>query len=113
MQLLEDGVIAALAAFGLTAMLYLLLSAAALPRPRRRDALAAFAVVPCRAGDGAKLEYTVRALERARNEHGCFQRIVILDRGMDGETRQVAALLCRCCFGVTLCDDLSGCMDQE
>ena len=100
MRLLEDGIIAALAAVGLVALLFLLISA--LVRPRARDTLGAFAIVPCGAKDGEKLEHTVRALERARYEYGGFRRIVILDRGMDEETRKIAALLCRDGFDVAL-----------
>lgn len=101
MRLLEDGIIAALAAVGLVTLLFLLISA--LVRPRARDMLGAFAVVPCGAEEGKKLEYTVRALERARYEYGVFRRIVILDRGMDEEARKIAALLCRDDFDVSLC----------
>ena len=100
MRLLEDGIIAALAAIGLVTLLFLLISA--LVRPRARGILDAFAVVPCGAEDGEKLEYTVRALERARYEYGAFRRIVILDCGMDEEARKIAALLCRDSFDVTL-----------
>ena len=57
-------------------------------------------LVPCR-GDGAALEQTVRALERARCEYGGFRRIVILDRGMDEDAKRVAALLCREAYDVT------------
>ena len=101
MRLLEDGIIAALAAVGLVALLFLLISA--LVRPRARDTLGALAVVPCGAEDGEKLEYTVRALERARYEYGGFRRVVILDCGMDEDARKVAALLCRDAFDVSLC----------
>ena len=101
MRLLEDGIIAALAAVGLVTLLFLLISA--LVRPRAHGMLDAFAVVPCGAEDGKKLEYTVRALERARYEYGGFRRIVILDCGMDEDARKVAALLCRDAFGVSLC----------
>ena len=100
MRLLEDGIIAALAAVGLVTLLFLLISA--LVRPRARDTLGAFAVVPCGAGDGGKLEHTVRALERARYEYGGFRRIVILDRGMDEDARKIAALLCRDSFDVSI-----------
>lgn len=100
MRLLEDGIIAALAAVGLVTLLFLLISA--LVRPRVRDMLGAVAVVPCGAEDGKKLEYTVRALERARYEYGGFQRIVILDCGMDEDARKIAALLCRDNFDVIL-----------
>ena len=101
MQLLEDGVLAALSAVGLVTLLFLLLSA--LPLPRRGGALDAVALVPCRSGEGAKLEQTVRALCRARGELG-FRRIVILDRGMDEEAKQVAQLLCEAHSEVTICN---------
>jgi len=100
-QLLEDGILAALAAFGLVSLLLLPVSAAL--RPRRRDAADAVALLPCRGGDGAALERAVRSLERARREYGCFRRIVLLDRGMDDETRQLAALLCRDVDGAAIC----------
>ena len=100
MRLLEDGIIAALAAVGLVTLLFALISA--LVRPRARDILDAFAVVPCGAEDGGKLEYTVRALERARYEYGGLRRVVILDCGMDEEARKIAALLCRDNFDVSL-----------
>ena len=104
MQLLEDGVIAALAATGLVALLALAVSA--LTRPRRRDAPDAVAVVPCR-GDGAGLEDRVHTLTRSRYDCGGFRRIVILDRGMDENALRVAALLCRENYDVAICNDLS------
>ena len=100
MQLLEDGIIAALAAVGLVTLLFTLISA--LIRPRARDMLDAFAVVLCGAEDGGRLEHPVRALERARYEYGGFRRIVILDGGMDEDARKIAALLCRDGFDVSL-----------
>ena len=105
MQLLEDGIIAALAAVGVVTLLFLMISA--FVRPRGRAALDAFAVVPCRGGEGAKLEHTVHLLERARWEYGGFRRIVILDRGMDEDAHKVAALLCKDDFDVTICNNTS------
>lgn len=105
MQLLEDGIIAALAAIGLVTLLFLLISA--LVRPRGRGLIDAVAVVPCGGGDGAKLEHTVRLLERSRYEYGGFRRIVILNRGMDEDATQVAALLCKENFDITICDRAS------
>ena len=100
MQLLEDGLVAALASIGLMTLIFLL--ATALTRPRRH-ALCAFAVVPCR--DGAEeAEETVRVLTRLRCESGCFGRILLLDRGLSPEGRAVTAILCREYGGVTLCD---------
>lgn len=105
MQLLEDGIIAALAAVGLVTLLYLLLSAAA--EPRRAGTADAVALIPCRGGDTAKLEQSVRVLRQLRREHGGFRRIVILDLGMDEEAKAVAALLCREDGGITLRDRTS------
>lgn len=101
MQLLEDSVIAALAATGLVALLGRLLPA--LLHPRAPRALNADAVIPCR-GDGAELEHTVRALQRAAERCGGFRRILILDRGMDADARARAALLCREGLNVSLCE---------
>ena len=101
MQLLEDGIIAALAAIGLVTLLFLVISA--FVRPRCRAALDAVAVVPCHGGDCAKLEHTVHMLERTRYEYGGFCRIVILDCGLDEEAKQVAALLCKEDYDVALC----------
>lgn len=111
MQLLEDGIIAALAAVGLVTLLFLLISG--LVRPRCRGTLGATAVVPCRAGEAAALEQTVRNLERIRDESGVFRRIVILDRGMDEETQTIAAVLCKDDFCVTICNNLSELNDLE
>ena len=111
MELWEDGIIAALAAIGLVTVLFALLSA--LLRPKNCDGSDAFAVVPCRGGEGARLERTVRTLERARYDCGGFCRIVILDRGMDEETRKVAALLCHDSFDVTICNNLSEFNESE
>ena len=105
MQLLEDGIIAALAAIGLVTLLFLIISA--FVRPRGRGALDTIAVVPCRDGDCARLEQTVHTLERSRYEYGGFRRIVILDRGMDEDTHKVAALLCKENFDVTICNNTS------
>ena len=111
MQLLEDGIIAALAAIGLVTLLFALLSA--LLRPKNCDGSDAFAVVPCRSGEGARLERTVRTLERARYDCGGFCRIVILDRGMDEDAQKVAALLCHDSFDVTICNNLSEFNESE
>ena len=105
MQLLEDGVIAALAAIGLVTLLFLVISA--FGRTHCRGTLDAVAVVPCRSGEGAKLEQTVYALERSRYEYGGFRRIVILDCGLDEEAQKIAALLCHDHFDVTICKNMS------
>lgn len=92
MRLLQDGVVAALAAIGLTAVIFLLVSAVV--HPRRRGTIPAAALVPA-CGTEEKLEYTVRTLERSRYEEGGFARIIIVDCGLSDESRRVAELLCR------------------
>ncbi|MBR3560131.1 MAG: hypothetical protein IKN81_01130 [Oscillospiraceae bacterium] len=109
MELLEDSVLAALAAIGLVTVLFLLISGL----PRRGAAAEAFAVVPCRAGEGAALERAVHALERSRYDCGGFCRIVILDRGMDEDTRRTAVLLCHESYDVTICNNLSEFYESE
>lgn len=109
MRLLQDGVIAALAAIGLTAVIFLLVSL--ITHPYRRGTLSADALVVVR-GEDKRLEYTVRALARSRREEGGFSRIVLVDCGMGEETARVAALLCRdegrviCCKKEELADIL-------
>ena len=91
MRLLQDGVVAALAAIGLTAVIFLLVSA--IVHPRRRGTIPATAVIEA-CGEAKTLEYTVRALLRSRYEEGGFSR---------DEPRRVAELLCRSEYEVYLC----------
>lgn len=100
MELLHDGVIAALSAIGLTAVIWVI--AGAILHPRRRGTLDAVAVVPAR-GAAENLEHTVRALERSRYEEGGFARIVILDCGLSEDALKVADVLCCDDYDVTIC----------
>ena len=100
MGLLHDGVIAALSAVGLTAVIWVI--AGVILHPRRRGTLDAVAVVPAR-GAAENLEHTVRALLRSRYEEGGFTRIVILDCGLSEDARKVAEVLCRGDYDVTIC----------
>lgn len=90
MRLLQDGVVAALAAIGLTAVIFLLVSA--IVHPRRRGTIPATAVIET-CGEAKTLEYTVRALLRSRYEEGGFSRVVIVDCGLADEPRRVAEAL--------------------
>mgnify|MGYP004494158511 FL=1 len=111
MQLLQDGVIAALAAVGLTTIVWFAVTALTHPRERRRSEVAV--IVPAR--DAAEtLEHTVRALESERYASGGFSRIIIADCGMDDAAQCVAQLLCRESFDVTVCPqgDLARQFDQ-
>jgi len=102
MELLRDGLIAALAAIGLTTVLFLTVSVVF--HPRRRGTIPAIAVVPV-SGNAEKLEHTVRALERSRYEESGFSRIIILDRGMSESAGKIAQFLCRDDYDVQLCTE--------
>ncbi len=100
MQLLQDGVIAALAAVGLTTIIWFTITALTHPRERVRNEVAV--IVPAR-GAAESLEHTVRSLENERYTSGSFSRIIIADCGMDDGAQRVAQLLCRESFDVTVC----------
>ena len=100
MELLHDGVIAALSAIGLTAVIWVI--AGTILHPRRRDIMDVAAVIPAR-GAAENLEYTVYALEKTRFEAGGFTRIVILDCGLSDDALKVADILCRDDYDVTIC----------
>lgn len=100
MQLLQDGVIAALAAVGLATIVWFTVTALTHPRERVRSETAV--IVPAR-GAAETLEHTVRTLESERYASGGFSRIIIVDCGMDEDAQRVAQLLCRESFDVTVC----------
>ena len=100
MQLLQDGVIAALSAVGVATIVWFVITA--LTQPRERVRSETIALVPAR-GEAPSLEQTVRALERERYTLGGFRRIIIVDCGMDEDAQRVAQLLCREAWDVTVC----------
>ena len=100
MQLLQDGVIAALAAVGLATIVWFTVTALTHPRERVRSETAV--IVPAR-GAAEALEHTVRTLESERYASGGFSSIIIADCGMDEDAQRVAQLLCRESFDVTVC----------
>ena len=73
MQLLQDGVIAALAAVGLATIVWFTVTALTHPRERVRSETAV--IVPAR-GAAEALEHTVRTLESERYASGGFSRII-------------------------------------
>lgn len=98
MQLLQDGVIALLAAIGLTALLWSL--AGWIFRPRERIPGTFYLLIPVR-GEATELEQTVRALRRIRAD--CRAGVILADCGLTDEARLRAALLARSADGVRLC----------
>ena len=85
MQLLQDGVIAALAAVGLATIVWFTVTALTHPRERVRSETAV--IVPAR-GAAEALEHTVRTLENERYASGGFSRIIIADCGMDEDAQR-------------------------
>ena len=100
MRLLQDGLVAMLAAIGLATLLWLVVSV--FLRLRRETLHHVVAMVPAR-GAANGLEHTVRTLEQLRYEQGGFGSIVIVDCGLNEVGRQVAALLAREERDVSLC----------
>lgn len=98
MVLLEDGVLAVLAAVGLASLIWLGYS---LLQPRCGVFLNTAALVWA-SGSAEELEQSVRALSHIRTQERVFSRIVILDCGLDDEARARARLLCRKYRGVEL-----------
>ena len=88
MTMLQEGLIALLAATGAVTLLWLL--AAALIR--RPEELPVVVLVPLR-GKAEKMEYIVRSLELRRSCSGGKAPILLVDAGLDKEARRRAQLL--------------------
>jgi hypothetical protein len=97
MTLLQDGVIALLAAFGAVTLLWLGISALA----GRGEDLPAVLMVPLRGG-AENMEYVVRSLELRRSRGGLRSPIVLVDAGLEVQARRRADLLTLSCPGVVL-----------
>ena len=82
MELLQDGVVAALAAIGVTALIWL--AASLLLRERPVDAVYLVRV----SGDGTGLDVTLRRLAQSRR-----LPVLLVDCGLTDEGRRAAALL--------------------
>ena len=96
MRLLQDGLVAMLAAVGLATILWMIVSL--FLRNRRQLFSRVTAVVPA-SGAGGDLEYTVHTLSQVRYDRGAFGTIVILDCGLT----ELAQLLTREEDYVVLC----------
>ncbi|MEA5143851.1 MAG: hypothetical protein VB023_09790 [Oscillibacter sp.] len=88
MLLLQDGIIAFLAAVGLTALVWLLIGLLPRLKKPRVDAL-----LVVRAKEAGALEYNVHELEGLRAQLGRDTPIVMVDCGLDEEGRSMAAML--------------------
>lgn len=92
MELLQDMVIALLAAVGLTAVLWLLLKAVFSPRRELCDTV--YLVLPVSARTRA-MEQAAGELQQMRRQYGGAARAVLLDCGMEEEQRRMARILQR------------------
>lgn len=90
MQLLQDGIIAALSAVGLTTLVWLLVGAFLHPHRSCGEKLV---LIPAR-DEAQTLEQDVRAAVRARREEGGAYPIVIVDCGISDTACAAAELLC-------------------
>lgn len=88
MTLLQDGVLALLAAVGAVALLWLLTAALT----RRAEDLPVVLMVPLR-GKAEQMEYIVRTLELRRCRSGSRAPIVLVDAGLAPDARHRARLL--------------------
>ena len=100
MRLLQDGLVAMLAAIGLAMLLWLIVSI--FIRMKKETLHHVLAVIPARGGANG-LEHTVHVLEQLRYDHGGFGTILIVDCGLNEVGRQVAALLSKEDRDVALC----------
>ena len=90
MRLLQDGLVAMLAAVGLATILWMIVG---LFLRNRRQLFSRVTAVIRAEGDGADLEHTVRTLSQLRYERGAFGTILILDCGLNEEGEKLAGLL--------------------
>jgi len=88
MTMLQDGMIALLAAFGAVALLWLAASALL----HRREDLPVVLMVPLQ-GQAEQMEYIVRTLELRRSRTGSHVPIVLVDTGLESDARRRARLL--------------------
>lgn len=93
MQLLQDGLVAMLAAVGLASMMWMVVKAV-LYAPMERRRQGAVALIPAQ-GDGECLEQQVRAVSLLRREQGVLGTVLVVDCGLSEEGLRLAQLLAR------------------
>ena len=103
MELLQDGVVAALAAIGVTALIWL---AASLLLWRERPVDAVYLVRV--SGDGTGLDVTLRRLAQSRR-----LPVLLVDCGLTAEGRRAAELLCIGNVRLLTPSELASCYTNE
>ena len=99
MRLLEDGIVALLAAIGLMSVLWAFVRALLFRSPVRQSVVA----LVCARGNGEELEQQVRALSLLRRERGIVGEILLVDCGLSEEGKKLCRLLERGDRRVRLC----------
>lgn len=97
MTLLQDGVIALLAAVGLTAILWLLADMIF----RRREEVPVVLLLPVK-GAAAEMEYQVHCLMELRTRTGRYTPIILADCGLCAEAKNRAEKLTQTNTSVTM-----------
>ena len=101
MQLLQDGLVAMLAAIGLASMMWVVVKAV-LYAPLEWRRPGAVALIPAQ-GDGDGLEEQVRTMERLRKEQALVGTVLLVDCGLTEEGLRLARLLARDRRWVAVC----------
>lgn len=100
MQLLQDGLVAMLAAIGLASIMWMVVKAALYAPLERRQGTVA--LIPAQ-GDGEGLEGQVRIMERLRREQALVGMVLLVDCGLSEEGARLARLLARDRRWVAVC----------
>lgn len=101
MQLLQDGLVAMLAAIGLASMMWVVVKAV-LYAPLEWRRPGAVALIPAQ-GDGEGLEGQIRIMERLRKEQALVGTVLLVDCGLTEEGLRLARLLARDRRWVAVC----------
>ena len=99
MQLWQDGIIALLAAIGLSSLVWILVRALFFLPPVSHSAI----ILICARGDGEGVEQQVRTLLLLRSQYGIVGQILLVDCGLSEDGKRICRLLARGEHIVTLC----------
>ena len=99
MELLQDAIVALLAAIGLSSLVWILVRALFFLPPAAHSAI----VLICARGDGEGVEQQVRTLLLLRKQYGIVGQILLVDCGLSAEGMRLCRTLARGEHIVTLC----------
>ena len=99
MRLWQDGLIALLAAIGLTSIIWTLICAVVFSPVRRQRSV----VLICARGDGSDLEDQVNTLLFLRRRSGTVDEIILMDCGLTEEGQKICRLLSQKHHLISLC----------